>query len=136
MTLVSEWKLHEQKLRADFQHYYGIDFDQARAGAHSPWHCACLLVELPPDARTRVAESTDAAWTLNDVLLAGLFNSLNALIYGMSDSRRRGAPPKPIGPEWMTEQGKRTIPALVMKADELMQILNQPREVDECQVNR
>lgn len=88
---------------------------------------ACLLLELPPDARTRIATAPDARWTLNDVILAGIFNSLNSLMYGLSDPKKRGAEPKPLGPSWMQRKNKRTLPARAMPASELMQILQKPR---------
>ena len=121
-------------MRADLQQYYGIDLDHARRGVHSPKHIACLVIELPSDARCRVAENPDTRWTLNDVVLAGLYNSLNALIYGMSDKRKRGNPPPLVGPSWMTDTDKtRSLPARVMPASELLEILNMPREVDNWQ---
>lgn len=112
------------------QQYYGVDIDHR--SVHTPHHIACLLIELPSDARVRVAENADSRWTLEDVILAAIFNSLNALIYGMSDKRKRGNPPPLAGPSWMTDK-KHQLPARVMPAGELMQILNMPREVDTWQ---
>lgn len=121
--------MHESQLRADLQQYYGIDFDRARAGEHTPYHLACLLVELPSNARVRVAEDSDAFWTLENVISASVVNSINALIYGMSDSRKRGNPPELLGPSWMRRNNKRTLPARSMPVSELIEILNLPRGV-------
>jgi len=111
------------------QQYYGVDIDHRN---HTPHHIACLLVELPSDARVRVDENADSRWTLNDIILSGIYNSLNALIYGMSDKRKRGNPPPLAGPSWMTDK-KRQLPARVMPASELMEFLKLPREVDNWQ---
>ena len=124
--LVAEYCTHESELRADLQQYYGIDFDQAAAGGHSLHHVCCLVEQLPPDARVRAAENPDSRWTLNDVLSASLLNSLNALIYGMSD-KRKSKKPEIVGPSWMTKQHKRSMPARVLPVDELMRILQLPR---------
>lgn len=120
-------RVHESAVRADLQQYYGIDIDRARRGEHSPWHVACLLVELPSDARTRVAFDSDAMWTLDAQLLAGLYNALTALMYGMSNPKRRGNPPEQVGPSWMKRKSRRALPAQVLPASELMEILNKPR---------
>lgn len=121
-------------MRADLQQYYGIDLDHARRGVHSPNHIAWLVIELPNDARCRVVENNDAAWTLDAVVLAGIFNRLNALIYGMSDKRSRGNPPPMLGPSWMTDsKNTKSLPARVMPASELLEILSMPRGVDDWQ---
>lgn len=97
------------------------------AGAHSTSHVAALAVQLPPDARIRVAEDKDRAWTLDSVTLACILNSLNALIYGLGDPKRRGAEPKPLGPSWLTRQAMRTLDARALPIDELMAELSKPR---------
>lgn len=104
-----------------------MDFDRARAGEHSPWHMACLLVELPSNARVRVAEDSDALWTLDSVIGASVVNAVNSLIYGLGDYRKRGNPPELLGPSWMRRNNKRTLPARSMPVGELMEILNMPR---------
>ena len=126
-VLATEWRLHEAELRADFQQHYGIDLDAAMDGAHTPWHIACLLVQLPPNSRVAVAEDDDHVWGLSDVLLATIANSLNGLIWGMGDPRRRGPRPQPIGPQKLTEGRKRKLPARVLSIDELMETLSKER---------
>ena len=127
MMLAYERLVHEEQLRADLQQYYGIDWDDAMRGAHSPYHVACLVKHLPGDARLRVAGNADNAWTLENVLSASLLNSLNGLIYGLSDRKKRGSPPEPVGPSWMRKARTRSLPARVLAVDELMDELRKPR---------
>ena len=127
-TLAAEYNIHEAALRADLQQYYSIDIDRAMRGEHTAHHIACLVMQLPSDARIRTAENEDSMWTLNDVLTACLLNSLNGLIYGMSDKRKRGRKPELVGPSWMKgDTRKRSLPARIMPVSELMQILEMPR---------
>lgn len=118
---------HGDELRADLQQYYGIDLDDAMAGAHSARHVAALLAQLPPDCRVARAEDPDAAWTLTDSLLATVANALHTLMWGMSDPKKRGQRPAPIGPSWMRGKRTRTLDARAMPVDELMQELTKPR---------
>ena len=134
-TLVAEYRAHESKLRADFQQYYGIDFDNARAGEHTAWHMACLLVELPTDARIRISENADAIWTFDNILTATLINSFSYFRYNMADPKRRGNPPDLLGPSWLTEKDKKSLPTRSMPANELLRILSLPREVESWQQN-
>lgn len=127
--LVAEFCVHEEALRADLQQYYGIDFDNAMSGAHTAHHIACIVSQLPQDARIRTMDG-DIQWSLDSTLLASILNSVNGLIYGMSDKKKRGRPPAIVGPLWMRDNaGSHSLPARVMPADELMEILNMPREV-------
>lgn len=111
-------------MRADLQRVYGIDLDKAMAGEHSAGHVAALVAHLPSDASLYRARDKDAAWTLDATLLAAILNSLNALIYGMSDARKRGKPPERVGPSKM-KGGK--APARAMTIDKLMAELSKPR---------
>ena len=114
----------EDALRADLQRYYGIDLDAAMRGEHSAGHVSALVKHLPSDCALHRGVDKDAAWTLRDILLASILNSLNMLIYGMGDKRRRGKRPSLVGPDYMT---KKKLPARVMSVDELMRELNKPR---------
>ena len=109
------------------QQYYGIDLDHAIDGAHTVHHIGCLVEQLPPDARVRIAHDADAWWTLNDVLTAQVINSINSFIYGMSDKSKRGKPPETVGPSWMKKKHMRSIPARVLPVNELMRVLELPR---------
>lgn len=100
------------------------------AGEHSVEHIAALVSQLPLHARVNVAVVDDAKWTQQDVLLANISNMLASLIYGMSDPKKRGAPPKPIGPSFMTggDAGKRRLDARVLTIAELNAELSKPRK--------
>lgn len=125
MLLVRALDEDEGAVRADLQRYYGIDLDDAMDGAHSAGHVAALITHLPSDASLYRARDKDASWTLEASLSALIFNLLQAYIYGMSDKKTRGKPPKQIGPSWMRSEPK--APACAMTVDELMAELSKPR---------
>mgnify|MGYP006992119066 CR=1 FL=1 len=127
MVLVTAWRTYPNELRADLQRYYGIDIDHAMQGEHSAEHLAALVSCLPSDAALCVAVKPDAAWTREAVILAELRNMFASYIYGMSDKRKRGNPPKPIGPSWMTKKAMRSLEARLLTIDELMAELQKPR---------
>lgn len=114
----------ENALRADLQRYYGIDLDAAMRGAHSAAHIAALVAYLPSDCNLRRLNDKDAAWTLRDILLASILNSLNMLIYGLSGKKGRGKKPQMVGPSYIT---KNKLPARSMTVEELLAELNKPR---------
>lgn len=114
----------ENALRADLQRYYGIDLDEAMRGGHSAAHIAALVAYLPSDCAMRRLNDKDAAWTMEDVLLASILNSLNLLIYGLGDKRKRGQMPQLVGPSYMT---KNKLSARTLTVDELLAELNKPR---------
>ena len=118
---------HPDQLRADLQRHYGIDLDHAMAGEHTAAHIGALVACLPSDAAVFKAKNPDAAWTLETVLLAVIHNDISSLIYGMSDPRKRGHKPKPIGPSWLTKGAVRTLEARALPIDELMAELSKPR---------
>lgn len=125
--LVAEFLAHEDELRADLQETYGIDIDDAMGGRHTARHIAALVVQLPPNARIRVAEDKDCLWTLSDVINVGLLNSFRMFTWGMSDPKKRGNQPELIGPEWLKRKNSRSLPARVLSVNELMNVLAMPR---------
>jgi hypothetical protein len=127
ITLVAEYVTHEDELRADLQQTYGIDLDRAMAGEHTARHIAALVVQLPPDARLRVVEDKDALWTLSDVINVSTLNSLRLFMWSFGDPKKRGSAPQLIGPSWMVNANKRTLPARVLPIDELIAELSKPR---------
>lgn len=127
MVLVTAWRTYPNELRADLQRYYGIDIDHAMKGEHSAEHIAALVSCLPSDAALCIAVKPDAAWTREAVILAELRNMFASYIYGMSDKRKRGNPPKPIGPSWMIKKAMRSLEARLLTIDELMAELQKPR---------
>ena len=118
---------HPDELRADLQRHYGIDLDHAMRGEHSAGHVAALAANLPLDARVYVAQNADASWTRQEILLAETRNALNKIIYMLADPRKRGNPPEPVGPSWLTAGRMRSLEARSMGIDELMEELSKPR---------
>lgn len=114
-------------LRADLQRVYGVDIDHAMGGGHTAEHIAALAAYLPSDSCVYKARSEDARWNLDSTLLAALLNSLNALIYGLGDSKRRGGAPALVGPSYMVKGNDRKLEAVSMTADELLELLAKPR---------
>ena len=127
MALASVIADSEAPLRADLQQHFGIDLDRAMGGEHSANHIAQLVTQLPQEARLVHSVNKDAVWTLSDVLMAVLINNFRMFVYGMSDPKKRGAKPELIGPSYITEQQKSTLPARVLPINELMAELNKPR---------
>lgn len=128
MVLAAHWRKRPDELRADLQEHYGIDIDHAMAGRHTAAHVAALTAQLPLHARVNVAQEPDARWQQPDVLLATLVNQLAVLMWGMSDPKKRGKRPQPIGPSYMTREQMRSLPARVLTIDELMEELEKPRQ--------
>lgn len=115
------------ELRADLMETYGIDLDEAMEGAHSAPFVASLAMQLPQDCRWRVSYDGDMWWTGDRMLLAALANALNGLIWGLSDKRKRGMPPRQVGPSWATDRGRKA-PAMAMDRDRLVELLSRPRD--------
>lgn len=113
---------------ADLYQVYGLDLQSAMAGGMEPPTVAALCAQLPPGSRVWVAEDSDYWWTGERVLLAALLNDLRGLIWGMSDRKKRGAPPKPIGPSSMTRGRSRTLAAVAMSKSDLLAELAKPRK--------
>lgn len=110
------------------QRFYGIDLDHAMRGEHTPNHIAELVRFVPQDSALVRAIDDDAMWTLDRSLLAALLNSLNLMIWGMSDKSKRGAKPEMVGSSRMRNNG-RALDAQAMPIDELMAVLSLERSV-------
>ena len=121
---------HEDELRADLQRVYGIDLDHASRGDHTPAHIAALVVNLPQDSCVHRAYNDDAAWTLDNTLLAAILNAFRGYVWAMSDPRKRGRAPDLIGPSYMAEKNKVSLPARVLSIEELMKELEKPRKAN------
>lgn len=61
------------------------------------------------------------------MLMAHLINDLEALIYGLSDKKRRGKRPKPIGPSYLQQDNTKKLAAMPMSRAALMRELSKPR---------
>lgn len=95
-------------------------------GEHTPHHIAELVRFLPQDSALYATVDEDAAWDMDRTLLAMIYNSLNLLMWGMSDKNKRGAKPEMILPKRMKRKS-RTIDAQVMPISQLMEILARER---------
>ena len=65
-------------------------------------------------------------WTADRTLLAALVNSLNLLMWAMSDKSKRGPRPDRVGPSYMRGRMRR-LEAQSMPISELMEILSRER---------
>ena len=57
---------------------------------------ATLAAMLPPNARVRVHDNPDAAWTPETFLLRDIEYGVRSYIWGMSDPKSRGKAPQPM----------------------------------------
>lgn len=121
------------ELAADLFETYGLDIEAAMGGAHGPSLVAALAVQLPQSCRWRVAYDEDNWWTQDRQLVARLVNDLESLIYGMSDKKKRGNRPRPIGPSWVTGTRRRSARALSMTKDRLLRELSKKRKAREVE---
>lgn len=83
------------KLRADFQQYYGLDLDGMGA-AYSYPHAAALATQLPAESRVMRELDAELEWTQQDYFLAQIEYDLRILIWQNSkDGQRNRNKPKP-----------------------------------------
>lgn len=115
------------ELRADLMSAYGVCLDTAPDCYPAPF-VAALAAQLPQDCRWRVSYDADCAWTLELQLQAALVNSLNGLIWGLADKKRRGPAPKPVGPSSARKPRGRSLPAVAMTREQLVEELAKPRK--------
>ena len=118
---------HPDELAADLMECYGVCLDAAMGGAYSAPFVAALAAQLPQDCRWRIAYDRDIWWTGDRLLQANLINTLNGLVWGMSDPKSRGPRPKLVGPSWADAKRERGLPAQTMSRDALMAELSRPR---------
>ena len=127
MALASVIAFDEAPLRADLQQFYGIDLDAAASGLHTTRHIAMLVSQLPQESRLVRALNPDMRWSLTDVLLAVMVNKFGMYVWGISDKKRRGPKPPLVGPSYMTEANRKSLPTRVLPINELMEELSKPR---------
>ena len=92
-------------------------------GEHTPHHIAELVRFLPSDSALRASVDIDKGWNLESKLTAMLLNSLNLLIWGMSDKNKRGAQPEKVLPPSMKKKHDKTLAAQTMTVKQLTAIL-------------
>ena len=119
---------NESLLRADLQQFYGIDLDHATRGRHTVNHVAALVSQLPQESRLCRLVNADAVWDMDSIVLAVLVNCFNGFVWGMSDKRRRGKRPDLIGPSWMTQGARKSLPARALPIERLVSELKKPRK--------
>lgn len=89
---------HHDELLADFQQYYHLplpDLSQD-ATASELERAAILCAQLPEDSRLNKALNPSHEWSIEANLLRLIEYEMHLMLWGMSDSKRRGDPPKPI----------------------------------------
>ena len=107
---------------------YGICIDHAVDGGYPAPFVAALADQLPQSCRWRVSYDMDAWWDGDRMLQASLVNTLRGLVWGMSDKKKRGPAPKPIGPKWALKGAVKTLPAVAMTREQLLAELAKPRK--------
>lgn len=100
---------------AAFMRDYGINLETAEDDGYSAGYIADLASQL---RLVREAINPDSAWQLPEILLAGILNSLNALIWAMGGGK--GTRPELVGASWMRTSGNalkgRTMPIEELEA--------------------
>lgn len=117
MVLVRLMSEHPSELRADFQHWYGLNLDDMGA-SYSALHAADLAANLPPDSCCGRAEDPMNAWTDERQLLALIEYYLHTwLWWHTKDAKhRRHVPELRIPSEKETSEG--------MPVDDMMGFLD------------
>lgn len=95
-------------------------------GAHSAPHVAALVHQLPPSSRLSLLQDADNAWSLDAIMLAAIFNSVQLWQWAKLDRRHRGPMPEKVGPSWMRQKGRK-LDAQVMTIERLMKELGKKR---------
>lgn len=109
------------KLRADFQRFYGLDLDEVGYSVRVR-RAADLAANLPEQATIWRVYNKQAVWDTSEHLLADMADSLRALVWSKTkDASRRGARfngsiPRP----WEAANGEDLQLLDVEQADELM----------------
>ena len=83
---------------------------------------------LRPKNWVNTSRMTSSISSGDRMLQASLVNALRGLVWGMSDKKKRGPAPKPIGPEWALKGVVKTLPAVAMAREQLLAELAKPRK--------
>lgn len=89
VVLACVLRRHPDKLRADFQQYYGLNLDGMGCD-YSVDHAAALAANLPPESRCGIASNPLNAWTPQMCLLALIEHRLNIWNWWHTDDGRAG----------------------------------------------
>lgn len=86
-------------LLADFQQFYGLDASAMGLGGtettRDVLRAATLMAQLPPESRLARHEHPELRWGDGEWMLWRIELELRALMWGMSDRKRRGKAPRP-----------------------------------------
>lgn len=111
------------RLRADFQQYYGLDLD-GMGTAYSMAHAADLAANLPPDSRCGVAEDPLNGWTRDQCLLALIEYRLHEWNWAHTKDAKTGANrPELLIPLPEGRQGDGADSPVAMTVDEMMEFV-------------
>jgi hypothetical protein len=87
---------HPSELYADFQQYYGVDFDKLR-GEIGELRIADLAAQLPIESRSFRVLKPELTWTMHDWLMWSIEYSLRVLIWQNTEDGSKGRnKPKPL----------------------------------------
>ncbi len=115
------------KLRADIQHYYGLNLDELGYAVRVR-RMADLAANLPEQARTWAALDAKAAWDTHTYLLANAVDALNFLAWTKTRAaQKRGAKWKGQLPRPGMKQAHADDGMQALDIDTLTTTLNQPR---------
>ena len=126
MALARVLNEHEGALRADFQHYFGLDIDRMGVD-YSALHAADLAANLPEGSRVLASIDPQSVWTSDRSLMAAMVNDLNWLVWAKTkDGQHNRNRPRIVG---VSEQpGERKIVGMAMEPDELLETIGKIKE--------
>ncbi|MBR4687102.1 MAG: hypothetical protein IKP01_02210 [Bacteroidales bacterium] len=80
---------HADRLRADFQQYYGLDMD-GMGDAYTLSHAACLAAQLPAESRCVRAEHPEFGWSQAEYIAAEIAYGVAVLAWQNTKDGQRG----------------------------------------------
>ena len=96
------------RLRADFQQFYGLDID-GMGGDYTLAHAAALAAQLPVESRCYKFDHPEAAWTAGDYLLAEIAYGISILAWQNTKDGQKGLnrPKRPVTPAQRAEMERK-----------------------------
>ena len=87
------------RLRADFQQFYGLDID-GMGTAYTLTHAAALAAQLPVESRCYKFDHPEAVWTTVEYMLAEIAYEIAVLVWQNSKDGAKGInrPKRPVTP--------------------------------------
>lgn len=113
-------------IRADFQHYYGLNLDDM-GGAYSVMHAAALASQLPHDSRTHIAIDPQNAWGLSECVMAMIEYNTHLTWYASTEDARRNRN-RPVPLLGGGETRRKTTQGIALDQEDYMEILSKPRK--------